>query len=62
MVSEIKEPEIGSLMYKEDSLMKEWVEEGWLIPARKTKRRCLTSGIELKKGTASYLLNQDRGE
>jgi len=62
VVAEIKEPEIGSLMYEEDSLMKEWVDEGWLIPARKTKKRCLTSGIELKKGTTAYLLNQDRGE
>ncbi len=62
VVAEIKEPEIGNLMYEEDSLMKEWTDEGWLIPARKRKRRCLKSGIELKKGTAAYLLNQDRGE
>lgn len=62
VVAEIKEPEIGNLMYEEDSLMREWIDEGWLIPARKRKRRCLKSGMELKKGTAAYLLNQDRGE
>jgi len=62
VVAEIKEPEIGNLMYEEDSLMKEWVEEGWLIPARKRKRRCQKSGIELKEGTAAYLLDRDRGE
>ena len=62
VVAEIKKPEIGSLIYEENSLSKEWMDEGWLIPARKSKRRCQKSGVELKKGTASYLLNQDRGE
>ena len=62
VVAEIKEPEIGSLMYEESSLMKEWIGEGRLIPARKRKKQCIQSGIELKKGTAAYLLNQDKGE
>ena len=62
VIAEIKKPEIGSLRYEESSLMKEWTNEGWLIPARKRKSRCQESGVELKKGTAAYLLDQDRGE
>ena len=62
VVAELKEPEIGNLMYEESSLMKDWIREGWLIPARKRKRRCTQSGIELNKGTAAHLLNQDREE
>jgi hypothetical protein len=62
VVAEIKKPEVGSLMHEEDSLVKEWIDAGWLIPARKRKRQCQKTGVELKKGTAAYLLNQDRGE
>ena len=62
VVAELKEPEIGNTICKESSLIKDWIREGRLTPARKRKRRCTLSGIELEKGTAAHLLNQDRGE
>jgi antitoxin (DNA-binding transcriptional repressor) of toxin-antitoxin stability system len=62
VVAEIRKPEIGNLVYEENSLMKQWIDEGWLIPARKRKSPCEESGVQLKKGTAAYLLDQDRGE
>ncbi len=62
VVAELKEPDIDYLLYEENSLMKEWIRNGSLIPARKRKSSILNTGIKLKKGTAASLLDKDRGE
>ena len=62
VVAELKEPDIHHLLYEENSLMKEWIRNGSLIPARKRKSSILNTGIKLKKGTAASLLDKDRDE
>lgn len=61
VVAELKEPEIGNLIHEESSLMKDWIHEGWFIPARKRKVQCTKSEIKVKEGTTSHLLNRERG-
>ena len=39
VVAELKEPDIDYLLYEENSLMKEWIRNGSLIPARKRDQK-----------------------
>ena len=62
VVALIKEPDIENLSTWEDSIINEWIREGWLIMGNKKKSKYIPTGIKLKKGTSTSLLNQDRGE
>lgn len=62
VVAILKEPDIDTLSLSDNSLMNEWIREGWLIVGNGKKQKCIPTGVKLKKGTAAALLNLDRGE
>jgi len=62
VVAEIRKPGIERLTDGENSLAREWIDEGRLIPARNKKRPCQRSGLSSREGMAAYLLDRDRGE
>lgn len=62
VVAEIKKPEVESLARGETSLARDWIDRGWLVPARNSKGACRRSGLDAKEGTGASLLDRDRGE
>lgn len=62
VIAELKQPEPGNTVYSEYSMIKDWIQQGWLIPATKKKQGCVASGIKLKKGTGLKILAKDRAE
>lgn len=62
VIAELKQPELENTINKENSIIKNWIQQGWLIPATKKKQECVASGLKLKKGTALKILEKDRAE
>lgn len=62
VVAELHEPVVDIDAGHDLSAMSEWIMDGKLQPARTKKKKCPASPVNMKNGTAAYLLDRDREE
>ncbi len=61
VIAELRKPSVKTERMKDRSLMDEWIKQGKLTMPRTAKKSCPVSHVHLKPGTASLLLDEDRG-
>ncbi|MCP4626981.1 MAG: hypothetical protein GY850_26245 [bacterium] len=61
VIAELRKPSVKTGRPEEISLKDEWIKQGKLTMPKTAKKRCHASPVCLKPGTASLLLDEERG-
>ena len=61
VVAEITRPARNrKITGRTNSVLDEWIEQGWLIPPKSAKQKCIQSPLRLDSKTVQRLLDEDR--
>lgn len=62
VIAEVRKPTLQAPLSDENPILRQWIEEGTIIPPTAPKMHFGRSPVRLPPGTAQKLLDEDRGE